>query len=476
MLLFSEYLRELLQIKNMSVSTLARLSGVERTQLSRTLTGQRVLPYHVLDELIYHLKLTPGEEKKFRSYYDAQFEKEGIRRSREIVSRLFADLTCLDFTTQAFEKPRMLVNLEQYAGERSIFSGETTVRFLLRMVLSEEMVYPDARLEMTVPPADTFLTSELLHRYLDDKMSMEISQIICFDASGTEADINLHNLECFCRIFPICLLSMQNYQPYYYYDNGVTTRYTDPFPYFLVTRNRVVCLSEDGMRAMLMSAPDAISYYRRHFRSLLSQCYSLIEYTSDPLEIIRLYQRCTEPAGFYITMDQPCFGRFYTDEFVTGHLRQEVPGFELILKAAKERFSLLQQVPEFYTIFSESGLRRFMEDGTLDDYPVELVTPFTPKERTGLVQKLTEAVRAGNLTAAILREAVFPEYLAMCTSMSRGIGFYTTRQFPLSDGLCSVWIREANLCRAFHGWLRHLPGSSLTLTEKETIEVLEKFY
>lgn len=474
MLLFSQYLRELLQIKNMSVSTLARLSGVERTQLSRTLTGQRVLPYHVLDELIYHLKLTPGEEKQFRSYYDAQFEKEGIRRSREIVSRLFANLTCLDFSAQAFEEPRMLMNLKQYAKERSIFSGETTVRFLLRMVLSEEMAYADARLEMTVPPADTFLTSELLHRYLDDKMSMEISQIICFDASGTESDINLHNLECFCRIFPICLLSTQNYHPYYYYDHSVTTRYTDPFPYFLVTRDCVVCLSEDGMCAMLLRSPDAVAYYRRHFRSLLSQCYGLIQYTTDPLEILRLYQRCTEPNGFYMAMDQPCFGRFYTDGFVAAHLRQEAAGFEQILKAAKERFSLLQQVTEFHTIFSEAGLLRFMEDGTLDDYPVELVTPFTPEERVHLVQELTAALQAGNVTGAIFRETVFPEYLAMCTSIGRGIGFYTTRQFPLSRGLCSVWIREPNLCRAFHGWLRHLPGSSLTLSEKETMDVLKK--
>ena len=43
MLLFSQYLRELLEIKQMSISALSRLSGVERTALSKTLAGQRVL-------------------------------------------------------------------------------------------------------------------------------------------------------------------------------------------------------------------------------------------------------------------------------------------------------------------------------------------------------------------------------------------------------------------------------------------------
>ena len=102
MLLFSEYLRELLQAKGVTVSALSRLAGVERTALSKALAGQRVLPYDALDELIYHLRLTPGEEERLRTYYDAQFEKEGIRRARERVGRLFSDLAELDFSAPAF--------------------------------------------------------------------------------------------------------------------------------------------------------------------------------------------------------------------------------------------------------------------------------------------------------------------------------------------------------------------------------------
>lgn len=474
MLLFSEYLRELLQVKQMSVSTLARLSGVERTLLSRTLSGQRVLPYHTLDELIYHLKLTPEEEERLRSYYDAQFEKEGVRRSREIINKLFENLARLDFIAQAFEEPRLLMRLEQYAGERMIFSGEMTVQFLLRMAIADEMAHPNASLELTALPSDTFLMSELIHRYLDDQMAMEVHHIICFDASGRESDINLHNLEYFCRIFPICLLSMQQYHPYYYYDTDVGTHYINPFPYFLATHQCVVCLSKDGKDAMLLRSPAAVTHYRRHFQTLVDKCYSLVQYTTDPLELIGLYQRCTDPDGFYMVMDQPCFGRFYSENFVKSHLRQGLEKFDQILHAAQERFSLLGRVAEFYTVFSEKGLLRFLVDGTLDDYPVELVTPFPKEERIRLVRELAAAVQSQDVSVGILKEDVFPGYLAMCTTKERGIGFFTTRQFPLSDGICSVWIRERNLCRAFHGWLKHLPGSSLTLTAKETIEILKK--
>ena len=473
MLLFSEYLKELLQAKRMTISALSRLSGVERTAISKALAGQRVLPYDALNALICHLRLTPGEEKRFRSYYDAQFEKEGIRRSREMVGKLFSDLARLDFSRPAFEETTLLLSLEQYAGERSVFSGMTNVRPLLRMAISEELARPDPRIEMIIPPSDTLIHDELLSRYLNGAIEAKVSQIITFDASGTEEEINLHNLAAFCRILPVCLLSGRNYHPYYYYENDVSERYSDPFPYFLVTGNSVVCLSGDGEHAMLLRREDQIACYHRHFQMLLSRCYELIQYTSDPLEILSAYQRCTELDGFYMAMDQPCFGRFYSDELIRTYLRGELPFFEDILAAACSRFAQLRQVKKFYTLFSESGLKRFMEEGTLDDYPVSVVAPFQKKDRIRLMKMLAEAVRSGDVTGRLLPQGIFPDYLSMCTSEHLGVGFFTTERFPLSEGVCSVQTQERGLCRAFHRWLVHLPESGRIMSAEETACVLE---
>ena len=474
MLLFSEYLRELLRTKKLTVSALSRLSGVERTALSKTLTGQRVLPYDALDGLIQHLRLTPGEEQRLRAYYDAQFEKEGIRRSREMVGKLFSNLANLDFSTPAFEESRLLMNLAQYAGERSIFSGTTNVQPLLRMALTEELTRPNARVELTVPPTDTFLNDELLRRYLDGRMTAEVSQIIAFDASGAAEDINLHNLECFCRVLPICLLSKRNYHPYYYYDNSIAARYTDPFPYFLATHSCVICLSEDGSQAMLLRGADQVERYHRYFQSLLIQCYSLIQYTADPVEILASYDGYTDENGFYMIMDQPCFGRFYDDAVIDRYLRRELPFYERLLMVAKRRFGRLRSVGQFYTLFSRSGLERFAATGTLDDFPVAFVEPFPPVNRRQLMVALAERIRTGDVTGRLLEPGVFPNYLSMTTSRDSGMGVFTTEHFPLQDGFCSVQIKEPNLCRAFHGWLTHLPSSGQTLDAEGTVAVLEE--
>lgn len=472
MLLFSEYLRELLQAKSLTISALSRLSGVERTALSKTLTGHRVLPYDALDQVVYHLRLTPREEQRLRAYYDAQFEKEGIRRSREMIGRMFAGLAALEFSTPAFESRQLLLDLDGYARGRSIFSGVTNVQPLLQMVLTEELSRPDARIELTVPPTDVFLGDELLRRYLDGSMQAEVSQIIAFDASGALEDINLHNLECFCRILPICLLSRRHYHPYYYYDNTIAARYTDPFPYFLVTHNCVVCLSEDGTQAMLLRGEDQIACYHRQFQSLLSRCYNLIQYTANPVEMLESYHRHTDPDGFYMVMDQPCFGRFYDGPFIDEYLRQDLPFGSRLSEAAHQRFARLRTVEQFYTLFTADGLARFLASGSLDDFPTAFVKPFPPPVRQQLVLALAREIRSGGITGRLLEPGTFPDYLSLTTSRRSGVGFFTTAHFPLQDGFCSVLIQEPNLCRAFHGWLTHLPGSDQVLTAEESARAM----
>lgn len=461
-----------MQRKRATVSSLARQTGIERTALSKALSGQRTLPYTALDTLICHLQLTPSEEQTLRHYYEAQFEREGIYQSREMIGKLFADLASLSLSAPLFEKRQLLMDLEQFAGQHTVFSGSTNVQPLLRMVLTEELARPDARLELTVPPQDGFLTDELLRRYLEEQPTAEITQIIAFDSSGAAEDINLHNLDCFCRVLPACLLSQQHYHPYYYYDNSVS--YTDPFPYYLVTHRCVVCLSGDGSRAMLLRSADQVDCYHLHFQTLLAQCHSLIQYTADPVAFLQLYAACTDPDGFYMVMDQPCFGRFYTDELIDRSIREELPFREELVQVAQQRFAVLRQGKHFYTLFTRSGLERFLATGTLDDFPVEMVHPFPSPDRRLLMRTLADRTRRGDVTARILEPGRFPDYLSMTTSTQSGVGFFATQRFPLAGGFCCIQLREPTLCRAFHGWLIHMSKSRHVLGGMETAEVLEQ--
>lgn len=99
MSMFSEYLRFLIQSRNVSISKLSKESGVERTSLHRVLTGERVLSYQALQPLVQCLELSPGEVRKLNQYFNLLFENEAVRRARDMVDGIFGRLSELPDTT-----------------------------------------------------------------------------------------------------------------------------------------------------------------------------------------------------------------------------------------------------------------------------------------------------------------------------------------------------------------------------------------
>lgn len=468
---FSEYLRKLIKKNDLTISALARQTGIERTTLSKVLAGQRMLPYNALDSIVRHLRLTPMEEKKLKYFYEVQFEQKDLRKARAIIDKLFLDLSSLDFSIAAFEERNLLVDIDTYVKNRSIFTGNMNVELLLRMVLSEELAQENARIEMTIPPGYSFLNQELMQRYLAEGIHADITQIIAFDSS--EESGVLHNLKYFCQVLPFCLLSYQRYHPYYYYNECVQKHYMDPFPYFMVTSSCVICLSENGQEAMLLRSKEQVSYYHKHFQNLLSECHNLIRYTVNPAEVLKSYVVRTDIDGYYTVMDQPCFGKYYTDEFIEEHIYQNVPYREYLSEIAKNRFRVLRNVKNFYTLYSKSGLQRFMDTGVLDDFPEILVKPFSMEVRKKLMNQMADDIASGKNVARILESGIFPDYLSLTTSLKSGVGFFLTQQSPLKDEFFSIHLEEPSLCKAFHGWLLGLIESRHALSAEDTVKEMK---
>ena len=79
---FGKYLRELLDERRLTISELSRISGVERTSLQKSITGNRILSHDAVEKLIWSLRLTVKESKKLKYYYDIFFVGEDKYRSR----------------------------------------------------------------------------------------------------------------------------------------------------------------------------------------------------------------------------------------------------------------------------------------------------------------------------------------------------------------------------------------------------------
>lgn len=144
-----------------------------------------------------------------------------------------------------------------------------------------------------------------------------------------------------------------------------------------------------------------------------------------------------------------------------------------MLEAAKKRFAPLRKEKEFYTIFMQSGIERFMEMRTLDDFPTAFVKPFEPEVRKWLLTETAEKTGEGRITARIMEHNMFPEYLCMITSSKKNVGFFATRKLAERNGNFSVHLEELSLCNEFQNWMLNLVGRNKVLSMEETVELLE---
>lgn len=473
---FNDYLRQLIKQRNISISKLARMTQIERTSLQKSLSGgSRILPYDSLKKITSFLQITLSEQKKLYQYYNELFEREDVRESREIINDMFMELAQMDFARKAFKQQEAQISLKEYIRKQSVFIGKSNIKPLIRIVFLEEMKKKNASIKLTVPLTEEFLGDELLYIYLYEKLNMEINHIIVFDTSNDINQINCHNLKNFKQVLSISLASKRRYHPYYYYENAIEAQYMNPFPYYIVTQDCVICLSKNCNQAMILHSEDQVMFYNKHFEMLLKECSSLIHYTENPIEVLDTYDKCTDDNGFYMAMSQPCFGCFYTKEVIDQFVKKDLPFYNQLKEIAYKRFKKLCEVPQFYTFFTEEGFKRFIRTGQLDDFPEELVKVFPREMRTYLVRRFINAIKEGKITAGIMKEGMFPDYLSITTSSNSDIGIFTTKQFSIKNGFSSIEIKEPGLCKAFHEWLLHLPNSSDVLSMEETLEVLTKY-
>ena len=69
---FSRTLSDIIKNKKTPVYAVAKKSGIDRSHLSRALTGERNLSPEAFDRLVQTLELTPSEDRKLRLFYVAE--------------------------------------------------------------------------------------------------------------------------------------------------------------------------------------------------------------------------------------------------------------------------------------------------------------------------------------------------------------------------------------------------------------------
>ena len=192
----------------------------------------------------------------------------------------------------------------------------------------------------------------------------------------------------FKKAASLAFVSASSYHAYYYFESTAVSGNVGPLPYFIITEHFLIAMDEKLSAAQIQTSPELIRLYRKRFLKVTEECQPLCSYAGDTAGVLDAYMNNTDRSAYYTVMIQPCLGRYYTRERIERQFREEVPGREELIELSDRRFQMLRELKgDYYTVFSEEGLRQFAADGVAADLPAELILPVGPALRLELLRE-----------------------------------------------------------------------------------------
>lgn len=471
---FSEYLKTLIDASGEPISSIARSVGAERTSIHKALKDERILPSKVVYALASHLRLSLEERQEFFRLYDMLLQGEDHWRNRTAVCDMLNRLATIHFLPEATEpqidaSTRALPPTYDY----KLVEGEYSVQSAIYSILSWELGQAsDAHFQMFLPFNMDF--ASIFMRLWRGGARFSTEQLFYFP-SGTDTDCT-QSIKILQQIIPLCLIARGFYRPYYFYEHPGALS-LNPLNYYIVTPHYLILMSQDQSTALIQQSKRLVSYFSNHFTRLMDHCDPIVSFAMTLPEILNVSTTMLDQNGSLCVMSQPCFGRYLTPEKIAKYLHGTEALPEEMYSAVVSHFTQVQTIEKnFSSIFSEKGLRRFIETGQITEMPPAFVTPIDPPDRILFLTQLREDIAADRVIGRIARQSVLsiPDYLTLYIDTSGSIWMDTTADFIHGAYYCNIHITERSISRAFLDFFRSLPGSQLVYSKEETLRILDE--
>lgn len=470
---FAVYLDALIKQRGESISKISKGSGVERTSIHKALKDERTLSYTSLKQLIQYMQLTLSESRELHQYYEMLMQGEDIFEVQSAILELLSDLSQLNFLSyQNVTFPDISFEANNIP---ELIHGKPQIEAFVQTVFQAETQDDSAEILLYTPPKSN-LTDSLLQFWKTGR-NFKANQIISFLPNHHSNGTNPENLHLLKKILPLSILSRSNYFAYYYFEGNTNTSDISPLPYFIITPHYLLTFDKKLTVMQVQPSETLINLYKKRFNRVIKECSALTSYANDLISVIESYDTNTDKDRFYTLMTQPCFGHYYTTERIDDCIIEEVPNREAVVKMCDDHFSRLRNIDiDYYTVFTEEGLRAFADNGVIVDVPPELVIPFDVPGRIALLKELRRDIESGLIKGCIAEndEMTIPNYLTFICDPIFGLHIFAVQDYVSGAYTCNIHISEKSIGESFCDFIKSLPNSRFTYSKEKTLAVFDE--
>lgn len=470
---FSQLLSDYIRQKNIRIYSLAEYCGIDRSLMYKIVHGKRVpASSQVVDKIAEYLHLTPGEFQELSIAFAVESQGyDNFYRRKDVLDFL----NNFKNTANINKVDTIPPSLTQYDVDLVSLSNETEVNQAVFSIVSKQIQEGNGEINMLLRTDYPFLIN-LLVSMAHHSENLKINHIICLNNTEQTNDKKNYNLHCLMDILPLCTCGCA-YQPYYYYDNaGTRLDALRLFPYLILTDSQAVVLSETLQTGFLTQQKDLLSLLRQTFYQYKAQTRMLLSKIDNVYEQLTYIQNTSilDSSQEYSLQMIPCMTDLLTVEFLEKYVNPAVPSRQTFIQALTEHIRTLHKCYSdraLVIIFSEEGVREFLETGLLEEYPSYIYSPPSLRDRIRLIERFINEYKEMPHRIRMLRHSI--------GTVKNGVNLYVCSQSgyllftPVGYDM-PIWldIRESGLLFTFLDFFKHM-DESMFYPHSEAMERME---
>lgn len=389
---FGNLLNELLQDRGIRVYELAKNLNIQRTNVYKMLTGER-LPgdLNIVRKICQVLLLSPNESAQLIQAWriDAMGETAYERRSAVVsfFNTFGKELNGKELFPYA-EEPQPQIKIPSRPSTRPLM-GVYQVEQAIRDLCYLEASRPSGCIRLFVQPDSPFLISILAdigQRY----PRLQIDHLFCLENTQKEKN-GVYNFNTLRIMLPVILAGGQ-YHLRCYYDSLSCLRTAAVFqPFFILTSDSILTFSFDYLYGTIQTNAGIRSMYELFYNNLFEQCTDMLKIDSRLPDILKtVCDNYVVNDKSCLVMSQPCLIQYISREMADTYLKpslisEEVRGY---LDAYFEKIAAIYSNQSETCYFTREGIENFLNTGILDEIPDYIYTPLSVSDRKAVIRKL----------------------------------------------------------------------------------------
>lgn len=468
----TQRIKTLIKENNLTVYRLAKITGINRSTLQKSIEGVRSLNLRQFKELLNVLPISEQEKKfLYQDYMSIMWDETQLSEYKYILNIL-----------NNCENMPMTLNLQSMniTQFKSVYTKdeipdilkELTVQALNKAVENNEI----PSFYGYLPLYNDFFNNNIV-KYINSHES-KINFSLIFELITTSKYGNLTNLEIFNNTLNLMLNTKKNYDLYYiyiedfHYNNHITI-----YPYYIIFPEYIVLFDAELTNATIIHSNDIISFMISSHNKKLNIATRLDNRDIDFFEGLEyLYSNEQEEAYIYHISYDPCISSFIPMEIYNEIIDNTFEYKKEVLNFIESKINNIKKRTKIHALFDKDGIRDFAKTGHIIAYRHPCLKQCNLEQRKIILENILNSVdnKYFIFRAFSSNDINFSKDIEITLYPNQYcINIYSYANITSNNTIKNVNLYEPNICTAIINFIQNVIDTPIVCSHEETKEFIQ---